>query len=165
MTKHSPRTERVRRRFERNQHIYAPPEAIFPLLCPVREYDWIPEWDCRLIYTESGLAEPGCIFQTDREADGGLDTWVISRHQPNHHIAFVRVNRSRVMQYDIYLEPQGDNETRLVWTQLITALNEEGGRHSSALLEEDFARTIARLESLMNDYLQSPGKTVPEGTA
>lgn len=59
MTVHQPCTERVRKQFSRSQHVHASPEAIFPLLCPVREYDWIPGWDCRLVYTESGLAEAG----------------------------------------------------------------------------------------------------------
>jgi len=149
----TPRTERARRRFESSQFIEAPPEEVFPLLCPVREYDWIPEWDCRLVYTESGVAEPGCVFQTDREAEGGLDTWVISRHEPNRHVAFVRINHLRVMQYDISLETAGDNATRLVWTQMITALNEQGDAYVVRLREQDFLDTIAKLETLLEAYL------------
>lgn len=151
----APKTNRIRRRFERSQRIHAPPEAIFPLLCPVREYDWIPEWDCNLVYTESGVAEAGCIFQTDREADGGLDTWVISHHEPNRHIAFVRMNQLRVLQYDIHLEPSDNDETRLVWTQVITALNEQGDRLVENLRKKDYAHTIAKLEKLLNAYLTS----------
>jgi hypothetical protein len=153
MKNNPPKTKRVRRRFESSQRIHAPPEAIFPLLCPVREYDWIPEWDCRLVYTESGLAEAGCIFQTNREAEGGLDTWVISRYEPDCHIAFVRVNHLRAMQYDIQIESLDEYASELVWTQVVTALNDKGDRHVAALLEEDFARTIAKLEELLNDYI------------
>lgn len=54
------------------------PERIFPLLCPVLEYDWVPGWECELVYTESGVAESGAVFRTERERDGGLDTWVVS---------------------------------------------------------------------------------------
>jgi hypothetical protein len=151
-----PKTERGRRCFEREQRIRAAPAAVFPLLCPVREYDWIPEWECRLIYTESGLAELGGIFQTDREADGGIDTWVVSRHEPNRAIAFVRVNELRAMLYEIDLEPMGEDASRLTWRQTVTALNEAGDRHVVALREEDFARTIDTLEALLNDYLD-PG--------
>lgn len=159
MTSHPPTIERVRHRFERNQHVHALPEAIFPLLCPVREYDWIPEWDCRLIYTESGLAEPGCIFQTDRDADGGLDTWVVSHHEPHHHIAFVRINALRVMQYDIRIEPADERSSRLRWTQVVTAINDRGDRHVSALQESDFTRTVSKLETLLNDYLARSSST------
>ncbi|NEZ04725.1 hypothetical protein G4Y73_11230 [Wenzhouxiangella sp. XN201] len=148
-----PKTNRLRRRFERIQRIHAPPDAVFPLLCPVREYDWIPEWDCRLLYTESGLAEAGCVFQTNREAEGGLDTWVISRYEPNRHIAFVRINHLRAMQYDVRLEAIDQNSSKLLWAQVITALSDKGDRHVASLQEADFARGIANLETLLNDYL------------
>lgn len=148
-----PITQRSRRHFESEQQIRATPASVFPLLCPVREYDWIPEWECRLIYSESGLAELGCIFQTDREADGGTDTWVVSRHEPNRAIAFVRVNVVRAMLYEIDLEPLGENASRLTWRQTVTALHEAGDRHVDALREDEFAQTVAKLEALLNDYL------------
>ena len=45
--------------------VHAPVEEIFPLLCPVREYDWIPGWGCDVQFTESGVAEDLCVFSTD----------------------------------------------------------------------------------------------------
>ncbi len=155
MESSNPVTGRERRRFSQSQRVAAPPAAVFPLLCPVREFDWIPEWDCRLVYTASGLAEPGCVFQTDRAADGGLDTWVISRHEPPLRIGFVRINPLRAIQYDIRLEPVGDDSTILVWKQVITALSDEGDSHVAALLEADFVAGIEKLEELMNRYLES----------
>lgn len=147
-------TARKRLRFTRFQHVDAPPNLVFPLLCPVREYDWIPGWDCQLIYSASGVAEAGCVFQTDRSSDGGLDTWVISRHEPPGHVAFVRINHLRAMQYDIHLTEQHDGSTVLEWTQVITALNEAGDSHLADVREEEFSDTIAHLETLLNQYLQ-----------
>jgi len=46
----------------------ASPEKVFPLLCPVREADWIPGWRYTLIYSDSGVAELGCIFTTQDPA-------------------------------------------------------------------------------------------------
>lgn len=155
MASPNPVTDRERRRFSQRQRVAAPPATIFPLLCPVREYDWIPEWDCRLVYTASGLAEPGCVFQTDRAADGGLDTWVISRHEPPLRIAFVRINPLRTIQYDIRLEPFGNDSTILIWEQVITALSDDGDSHVAALVEADFAAGIEKLEELLNRYLES----------
>jgi hypothetical protein len=43
----------------------AAPDKVFPLLCPTREYDWIEAWKCRMIHSDSGYAEPDCIFKTD----------------------------------------------------------------------------------------------------
>ncbi len=148
-----PKTDRTRVHFRQPQHVHAEPEAIFPLLCPVREFDWIPTWECEIVYTESGLAEEGCVFQTS--GDGGADTWVISRYQPPERISFVRVNSLRAIRYDIYLEPVGDGSTKLRWEQEITALNEDGDRHVAAQRREDFAATIATVERMLEHYLKT----------
>ncbi len=52
----------------------AAPETVFPLLCPVREYDWIESWHCRMVYSKSGFAEQDCIFQTNSANDGPTET-------------------------------------------------------------------------------------------
>jgi hypothetical protein len=59
----------------------APPESVFPLLCPVREVDWVPGWQYRLIYSESGLAEDGCVFSTPNEA-GPETLWMVTHYDP-----------------------------------------------------------------------------------
>ena len=50
------------------QRLVAPPAAVFPLLCPVREADWIDGWNPLLVLSHSGLAEPDCVFVTDAAA-------------------------------------------------------------------------------------------------
>lgn len=67
--------------------VKAPLEKVFPLLCPVREYEWIPGWDCELLHSQSGVAEEDCVFRTDR-TDTGPMTWVVSRYQPPDRIEF-----------------------------------------------------------------------------
>lgn len=153
MKKTAPKTDRIRVRFRATQHVGAEPETIFPLLCPVREHDWIPAWECELVYTESGVAEEGCVFQTDKEGGGGRDTWVVSRYEPPQRISFVRVNPLRTIRYDVYLEPDGGGSTTLRWEQEITALDEDGDRHVAALRAEDFAGMIASGERLLEHYL------------
>ena len=68
------------------------PAEVFPLLCPVREVDWIDGWAeaCTLVQTASGVAEEGCVFLT---ADHGRPdvTWVCTRHEPDHLVEYVRV--------------------------------------------------------------------------
>ncbi len=154
MTHDPPKTDRVRVHFKHPQHVDATPEAIFPLLCPVREFDWIPTWDCELVYTESGVAEEGCIFLTDSE-EGGRDTWVVSRFEPPKRISFVRVNRLRVIRYDIGLEAQDDGSTRLSWEQEITALSDEGDRHVAAQSQEEFSGLIGKVEQMLEHYLKT----------
>ncbi len=155
MTPTMPKTDRARVRFHETQHVRAEPEAIFPLLCPVREYDWLPHWECELIYTESGVAEEGCVFQTDKPGDGGTDTWVVSRFEPPQRISFVRVNPLRAIRYDIHLEPAGDGSTDLRWEQEITALDEDGDRHVAAQKQEDFSTMIGAVERMLEHYLKT----------
>ena len=150
----TPKTDRVRVCFSQPQHIHAEPETIFPLLCPRREFDWIPSWECDLVYTESGVAEEGCVFQTD-SGEGGLDTWVVSRYEPPKRISFVRVDRLRVIRYDILLDPEGDGTTSLRWKQEITALNEEGDRHVAAQSQEEFSGLIGKVERMLEHYLKT----------
>jgi hypothetical protein len=65
----------------------AVPEVVFPLLCPVREHDWIAGWSCEVIHSESGMAEEDCVFLTSF-ADAGPMTWVVSRYHPPRVIEF-----------------------------------------------------------------------------
>lgn len=60
----------------------AAPERVFPLLCPVVEYDWIPDWRCTMVHTVSGVAELGCVFLR------GGETWITTRYEPPTRIDY-----------------------------------------------------------------------------
>lgn len=62
------------------QQLIGTPEQVLPLLCPVREADWIEGWDPHLVISESGLAEPDCVFTTDAENTEAV--WYVTRHRP-----------------------------------------------------------------------------------
>lgn len=62
------------------QQLVAPPDKVFPLLCPVREADWIVGWDPLLVISTSGVAEPDCVFVTPSEGTEAI--WVVTRHEP-----------------------------------------------------------------------------------
>jgi len=59
------------------------PERIFPLLCPAREADWIPGWNCELIYTKTGYAEDKCIFRTEKSNPAGEGLWTFTGFKLN----------------------------------------------------------------------------------
>ena len=138
-----------------HQTLTGSPGDIFPLLCPIREYDWIEHWSCEMIYSTSGFAEPDCIFTTSFPEPGGRDTWVVCRHEPPTRIEFIRTNILRVMRYAITLEEQAPGRTRARWQQIITATGEEGNEHIRTLTAEAFAAQVATLETLLNHYLQT----------
>jgi hypothetical protein len=134
------------------QHLVAPPDKVFPLLCPTREYDWIEPWKCRMVHSDSGIAEQDCIFVTDFPNEGE-DVWVVSVYRPNEEIQFVRFNGRRMIRYSITLSDNGDGTTTTEWRQVLTGLSEEGNRLVESLTDEAYRQRIQGLERRLNHYL------------
>ena len=63
------------------QRLVADPERVFPLLCPVREADWLKDWDPISVWSESGVAEPDCVFTTSSRE--GEAIWFVTSHAPD----------------------------------------------------------------------------------
>ncbi len=60
------------------QTIAGTPGEIMPLYCPVREAEWCPGWDPIVVYSESGVVEPDCVFVT---GDGEVESaWFVTRY-------------------------------------------------------------------------------------
>ena len=133
--------------------IAATPEQVFPLLCPVREYDWIESWQCEMIYSATGKAEAGAVFRTAFPQDGPPDTWVVSSYEPPRVIEFIRVNALRTIHYAIRLEGEEAGQTRWRWTQTLTGLNEVGNTLVAAVETAAFAKKIAALEAKLTHFL------------
>jgi len=136
------RARRVKTEF--SYEISAPPQAIFPLLCPVREYDWIDGWQGQLVYSDSGVAEDNCIFTTDFH--GVVMTWSAVRYEPPTRIAYLAIAPGRVvMHINIDLESvQG--KTRLHWTRVFTGLSEQGNQDLGWWTEESEKKLGEKLE-------------------
>lgn len=134
------------------QHYDAPVQEVFPLLCPVREHDYIPRWQAEIVYLATGLAEQGGVFTTTSEG-GGRDVWVISRYEPPERIQFVRVDALRAMVYDLYVEPADGGGTQIRWEQQITGLSSEGDDHVAAQSQADFASMLEAMARLLEHYL------------
>ena len=136
-------------------HHPVPPGSVFPLLCPVRERDWLAGWDPTIVFTRSGITEPGCVFTTVGP-EGALDVWTVSRHDPTQGVVefVVVVTDLYVMTLDIALcaEPEG---TRTVWRRTFTAFTPEGKRTIKALDDEQHGKRIAHLEASINHYLET----------
>jgi hypothetical protein len=135
-------------------HLEASPERVFPLLCPVREYDWLPTWEARIVFTASGFAEPGCVFTTTDE-HGRESVWTVSRYQAGLTIEFVVVVTGLyVTKLDIALRRDGES-TSIDWRRTFTALTPEGERAMAEITEEGFAAHAARLEAQLAHYLET----------
>jgi hypothetical protein len=62
------------------QRLHAPPERVFPLLCPVQETEWGDGWLPELVISSSGVAERDCVFITTDELEKAI--WYVTRHEP-----------------------------------------------------------------------------------
>jgi hypothetical protein len=133
----------------------APPDRVFPLLCPVREYDWIAAWRCEMVHTSTGFAAPDCVFKTDlREGETPM-TWVVSRYEPVRRIEFTCFVPERlVMRLDIALEPAGEQATRLDWSRRFVSLGPEGDRLLAARAAAHAAQ-MRGLEHAIGHYLRT----------
>jgi hypothetical protein len=142
---------------------FAPPETVFPLLCPVREAEWVPDWQYRLIYSQSGFAEAGCVFIT--EEDGREATWVVTEYDAERfRIGFVWVDPGMVSaQIRIELEPVGTPDSRLKTSARIrytyTGLSPKGNREVERYDEGWFRKKMQGWEAAINHYLQT-GKLI-----
>ena len=131
----------------------ASPGEVFPLLCPVREYEWIDVWQCEMIHSASGVAEAGAVFRTAFPQDGPPDIWVISRYEPPRVIEFVRVNALRTVHFSIHLESNEAGWSRWRWTQTLTGLNAEGDARVAAVDASEFAQKIDALGAKLAHFL------------
>lgn len=136
------------------QHVSGSPEQVFPLLCPVREYEWIPDWKSETVYLKSGHAEDGGVFVTNFPGRGP-GTWVISRYEPPTAIGFVIFYPDRLVErLDVTLAAgrAGGSQggTHIRWDRTYTGLSEEGNRFLAELtgapLEARMQRQLRLLE-------------------
>lgn len=54
-------TKPNRKKHSYTQHLNAPPEAAFPLLCPVAESKWAPGWMPEVVFSVPGVVEQECM--------------------------------------------------------------------------------------------------------
>ncbi|MBG0777885.1 MAG: hypothetical protein H0S85_15775 [Desulfovibrionaceae bacterium] len=128
------------------------PERVFPLLCPVLEYDWIPGWNGRIVHSRTGYGERGCVFTTD--APGfGPESWTTFRCEPCAAVGFVRASTHCTVLYEIALAPLSGGGCELTATQAFTPLTDAGADHVARLAAGDYERIMTRVTDLLDEYL------------
>ena len=147
-------------------------ERVFPLLCPVREADWIPGWRYRLIYSDTGVAERGCVFTTqdptvesakyssrtsEHDPETPETTWICTEYDPAAFgIAYIWIKPGRVVtELRIQRERSNDGQTRShIWFRY-TGLSPEGNREVEAYNRSWFEAKMRGWETAINHYLRT----------
>jgi len=128
-----------------------PAEDIFPLLCPVREYDWIEGWHCEVIHTRSGVNELDCVFRIASEGQDE-EIWVTNRFEPPSLLEFIRTTANRVIHFTIQLQ-SGEGGTKLTWSQHVIGTTIEGNQSVEKTDPKAFEQMVAKLEKELDTYL------------
>jgi len=145
---------------EYTQTIEAPPEKVFPLLCPVREAAWLPGWQYQLIYSKSGMAEDACVFTTPNER-GPESIWMVTHYQPAAYaIAYAWVQPGMIAtQLRISLAAAPGGKTSAWIRYSYTGLSADGNAVLERYTDEWFRNKMWWWETAINHYLRT-GKLI-----
>lgn len=135
------------------QRLVSGPAAVFPLLCPVREADWIEGWNPPLVISLSGVAEPDCVFTTSSEPIDAV--WYITRHEPSAGLVeMLKITPDvTACRLTIQLRAAGDgSEVDITYSH--TSLGPEGDKFVASFTEDFYRQFMQDWESRINHYLR-----------
>ena len=138
------------------QTIDASPEVVFPLLCPVREAEWLDGWQYTMLFSQSGLVEEGAVFSTP--GDGEEDTvWIVTRHDAvRRAVEFTRFTPgSRVCVLRIGVGPQDAGRSLVDIAYTYTAITPAGNAFIDRFTRESFLGAVTFWEASMNHWLKT----------
>jgi hypothetical protein len=140
------------------QNLAAPPEIVFPLLCPVRESDWTPDWDPVKVISKSGVAEQDCMFITTAEPQDAV--WIVTQHDPDaFHVQMYKVTPGHtVAKLEITLSHASGNTTRADVSYEYTALAEAGEQFLRQFTSDWYENFMKEWEDALNRYLTTGQK-------
>lgn len=132
------------------------PEIVFPLICPVKEADWLESWNYKMIYSKSGIAEEGCIFLTSVK-DMPDTFWYITVHDPeSKEIEFVRMTYNEtIVKINICLKDNYNGTSTTLISYEYTALNEKQNKWIENESDKYFDNMMKVWEKSINHYIAS----------
>jgi hypothetical protein len=148
-------TRGTRRTREYRQTLHAAPDAVFPLLCPEREKDWLPGWQARWIHSESGLADPRAVFATAHE-NRAETIWVVAEHRPPTRLHLLRWHPdTMVVDIDLDLSSPQPRTTWLDIRYTCTATSAAGRNHVEAMTLAQWHAQMKSWEQHLNAWLMA----------
>lgn len=134
------------------QKLVAPPDRVFPLLCPVREALWIHDWDPLAVWSFSGVAETDCVFVTPGTPHPSI--WYVTRHEPER--GFVEmlkiVPEMTACRLTIELDATSTGCDATI-TYSHTSLGPQGVAFVANFTEAFYEKFMREWETQMNHYL------------
>ena len=147
---------KVSRKF--TQHLNSPATAVFELLCPVREADWVNDWRPKLVLSESGYGELDCIFITPGIPEDAL--WLITEYDPEtFRLVIIKMIPGVVVgRISVTLEAGGDDACTAEITYAYTSISDHGDRALEEFTDDHFKGFMEIWEKELNHYLKTGSK-------
>jgi hypothetical protein len=141
------------------QTIDATPEKIFPLLCPVREAEWLDGWRYSMIYSHSGLVEQGAVFSTPSESEAHT-VWIVTKHDTRtHEVDFARFTpESRTCTLKIIVTSKDEHSSYVDVAYTYTGIAAAGNDFIDHFSEKAFLDAVTLWEASMNHFLKTGQK-------
>ncbi len=135
------------------QTICSTPNEVFPLLCPVREAEWVNGWEPRVVVTESGHAEQGCIFVTPGLPHDAV--WIMTRYDTEKFLMEITkvIPGVVVGMIQVQLRADGDASTLAEITYTYTAISDYGNQMLEEFSVEHFTAFMETWENELNHFL------------
>lgn len=135
------------------QTLNGDPAKVFPLLCPVREADWIDGWDPVLVLSRSGIAEPDCVFVTSAQPHNAI--WYITRHEPNRFVEMIKITPDvTACKLQIEVRAHGSGSQATI-SYMHTSLGSEGDAFVESFTETFYEKFMRDWEARLNHYLKT----------
>lgn len=136
------------------QTLIRPPEEVFPLLCPVREAEWVNGWHPRMVASRSGFAELDCVFITAAGPQEAI--WMITRYEPErHHLEIVKVIPGIVVGKIVVTLTAAPEGSTADISYSFTALGPDGDRVVREFTQEHFDEFMLTWETELNHFLDT----------
>lgn len=140
------------------QHLSAPPQTVFPLLCPVGEEKWVPGWETELVLSNSGVVEHDCMFITP--ADDQSSIWIVAKYHPSaFHLQMYKVTPGHTIgKLEISLQNQGSDACKATISYEFTALAKAGEDFLKEFTQQWYVDFMQGWEKALNHYLTTGEK-------
>lgn len=133
--------------------IQAAPAAVFPLLCPKREEEWIDGWAAKVIYSQSGVAELDAVFVLNK-APEGESCWVTTRYEPPVAVDYTWVAAGLMTtRLSLRVAENGNDASDVAFSYCLTGLSETGNG-CVAEYEKRFDAIVDGLEKKLNHFIK-----------
>jgi hypothetical protein len=138
---------------EYTQELQGTVADVVPLLCPVREAEWIEGWEPEVVFTRSGHAEEDCAFVTSDRGEEAV--WIITRHDRDAGIVEMvkTIPAALVTRIRIRLEEVGEGRTLAHVAYRNISLSPRGDGMVAALTPERWEAFMRRWEERLNHFL------------